>query len=586
VVYTGRQEMNTTLVSYTIPESAKDRLVLIILDPTCPRTVLLPRDGIRTIGRGAAVDIPVNDSESSRVHVRLQIVPDSTRGAEPSITLTDNHSRNGTFVGGKRLAAGTSVALAMGETFQVGRTLMTIQREESVPRPHRLFSHAYLVARLDEECARARERADHRETLFVRFSLQDLGTEDTFIAASHAVLRPFDVLARRGPREFEALVCETSSEDGQRLVRGVLEAAKAAGIEVASAVAVFPRDGRSTFALLDAAEAGLRVEASSRTKIKVSCSGEAAMDDLLGRMQGAAMNASTVLFLGETGTGKSYLAERLHALSARARGPFVVCNCGAISRGLIESELFGHARGAFTGAIAARTGLIEAADRGTLFLDEIAELPPEQQIKLLTVLDNKIVRRVGETKGRKVDFRLVASTNQDLRVLVRQGHFRPELFYRLNVIRLCIPPLRERPTAIEELVQRFLADMNAAMGRSLVLAPETLPYLRAYPWPGNIRELRHAIERAAAASAGDLLLPEDFELEDALTIEAGAPASGEMVVPKPAGGKWQATEITREQLLGALLENGGNRTRTGKALGRSREWVRQRCIELGIPLGR
>jgi DNA-binding NtrC family response regulator len=575
--------MNTTLVTYTVPGSAKGRLVLVILDPHCPRTVLLPRDGVRSIGRGTAADIPVDDSEASRVHVRLKFAPGSTSSAEPTITLTDNKSRNGTFVGGKRVASGASAALALGETFQIGRTIMTVQREEKVPRPHRLFSHAYLVARLDEECARATERGA-RETLLARYSLRDASAEDAFIAASHAVLRPFDLLARRGPREFEALVCETSQEEGQQLARRVVEAAVAAGIEVHSAVATFPCDGRSTFALLDAVEARLREHGGARGK--AAPGGAPAMDDLLGRLQRAASNTSTVLFLGETGTGKSYLAERLHALSARARGPFVICDCGAISRALIESELFGHARGAFTGAIAARTGLIEAADGGTLFLDEIGELPPEQQIKLLTVLDGKMVRRVGETKGRAVDFRLVASTNQDLRRMVREGRFRPELFYRLNVIRLCIPPLRERPAVIEELAGRFLADANAATGRSLALAPETLPYLLAYPWPGNIRELHHAIERAAATAASDRLMPADFELEEALTIEASAPAAFEKVLAKPAGSGWQAADLTREQLLSALMENGGNRTRTGKALGRSREWLRQKCTELGIPLGR
>ena len=576
--------MNTTLVTYTVPESAKGRLVLVILDPNCPRTVLLPRDGVRTIGRGTLADIPVDDNEASRVHVRLKFAPGSTSSAEPTITLTDNKSRNGTSVGGRRIATGASVALALGETFQVGRTIMTVQREENVPRPHRLFSHAYLVARLDEECARATERGDHRETLLARYSLRDAGAEDAFIAASQAVLRPFDVLARRGPQEFEALVCETSHEEGQDLARRLVQVVVAAGIEVRSAVAIFPCDGRSTFALLDAAEARLREQVG--TQSKAASVAEPAMDDLLARLLRAARNTSTVLFLGETGTGKSYLAERLHALSPRAQGPFVVCDCGAISRALIESELFGHARGAFTGAIAARTGLIEAADGGTLFLDEIGELPPEQQIKLLTVLDGKMVRRVGETKGRAVDFRLVASTNQDLRKMVREGRFRPELFYRLNVIRLCIPPLRERPAVIEELARRFLADANAAAARSLALAPETLPYLLAYPWPGNIRELRHAIERAAATAPGDLLLPADFELEEAFTIEAGALASPDRALAKPAGGGWQAADLTREQLLNALMENGGNRTRTGKALGRSREWLRQRCIELGIPLGR
>jgi two-component system response regulator AtoC len=342
---------------------------------------------------------------------------------------------------------------------------------------------------------------------------------------------------------------------------------------------MLPRDARSTFALLDAAEARLRSQTGVHSPAVLAS--DVAMDDVLARLRRAAVSTSAVLLLGETGVGKSFLAERLHAWSQRAAGPFVVCDCGALSRELIDSELFGHARGAFTGAVAARAGLIETADGGTLFLDEIGDLPIEQQVKLLTVLDGKLVRRVGESKGRAIDFRLVAATSQDLRALVRAGRFRPELYYRLNVIRLCIPPLRERPAAIVALAERFLADVNAASRHQVSFAPETLPLLRAHPWPGNIRELRHSIERAVASAGGHVLRPSDFELEESITIVAAEPTGA-----KPATGKWQAAELTREQLVRALLDNGGNRTRTGKALGRSREWLRQRCIALGIPLGR
>jgi two-component system, NtrC family, response regulator AtoC len=566
--------MNTTLVRDAVPAAGRGSVVLVILDPACPRTALLPSEGVCTIGRGTGADIAVDDGEASRAHARLRLVPGTGVDAEPVIMLTDNRSRNGTFVAGKRMVAGETITLALGETFQIGGTLLMVQWEPGLPRPHRLFSHAYLVARLDEECAR--HGAGRRRTAVVaRFRLQQDRCEEQFVSLGREILRPFDVLAHRSPREFTALLQEISAEAGEALVLGLAEAARGRGIALQAATAVLPGDAGSSFELLNALEARLE---PPRT---VQATSDGVMDDVLVRLRRAAAASSAVLLLGETGTGKSYLAERLHTWSPRAQGPFVMCDCGALSRELVESELFGHARGAFTGAASPRVGLIEAADGGTLFLDEIAELPLEQQVKMLTVLDGKRVRRMGENQGRAVDFRLVAATSQDLRMLVKAGRFRPELYYRLNVIRLCIPPLRERPAALVALAEGFLAEVSAAGNRRMSFAPETLTALRAHVWPGNIRELRHSIERAVAIAQQDVLRPGDFELEESIAT-VPAPATR----PGPAAGKWQAAEVTREQLVRALLENGGNRTRAGKALGRSREWLRQRCIELGIPLGR
>ena len=298
------------------------------------------------------------------------------------------------------------------------------------------------------------------------------------------------------------------------------------------------------------------------------------MAELMGRLVRAARTASTVLLVGETGTGKSFLAERLHELSPRAAGPFVACDCGALSEELIASELFGHARGAFSGAVAARAGLIQSAAGGTLFLDEIGELPLAQQVKLLTVLDKKQVRRVGDDRPQEVDFRLIAATNRDLREQVREGTFREELYFRLNVIKLCVPPLRERGDEILPLAEACLRELG---GRRLAFAPAATELLLRHPWPGNVRELRHAIESAVAQADGDWLEPEDFELR----VDAGRAddVPGGILPVDPA-------VITREQLLAALVANGCNRTRAAKALGRSREWFRQKCIALAVPLGR
>ncbi len=218
---------------------------------------------------------------------------------------------------------------------------------------------------------------------------------------------------------------------------------------------------------------------------------------------------ATVLVLGETGTGKELVARAIHEASGRSRRPFVKLNCAAIPSTLLESELFGHERGAFTGAVAQRIGRFELADGGTLFLDEVGEIPLELQPKLLRVLQEHEFERVGGTHTFKVDVRIIAATNRDLREMVRAQRFRDDLYYRLNVFPIAIPPLRERPDDIEALVGHFVDQFALRMNRQIDVIPrETLDALRRHPWPGNVRELENVIQRAVILSTGPgLTLP-------------------------------------------------------------------------------
>ena len=267
---------------------------------------------------------------------------------------------------------------------------------------------------------------------------------------------------------------------------------------------------------------------------------------------------ATVLITGESGVGKERIARLVHDESTRAAGPFVAINCGAITETLLESELFGHTRGAFTGASSDRPGLFEAANHGTLLLDEIGEISSGMQVKLLRVLQEREIRRVGENKNRPVDVRVLATTNRDLTSGVEDGGFRQDLYYRLKVVELDVPPLRDRREDILPLARVLLADAGERMGRKIsAIVPQAADQLLRYDWPGNVRELENAIERAVALARGRRVSLEDL------------PEEVRQAFPKPVvtGGAVQTLrEVEKEYILAVLKLNGGNRTRTAEQL--------------------
>ncbi|MBI5531709.1 MAG: sigma 54-interacting transcriptional regulator [Deltaproteobacteria bacterium] len=267
---------------------------------------------------------------------------------------------------------------------------------------------------------------------------------------------------------------------------------------------------------------------------------------------------STVLITGESGSGKERIARLVHDESARAAGPFVAVNCGAITETLLESELFGHARGAFTGAMQDRPGLFEAANNGTLLLDEVGEVSPGMQVKLLRALQERDIRRVGESKSRSVDVRVVAVTNRDLGQGVLDGTFRQDLYYRLKVVELLVPPLRDRRDDILPLARALLADATARTQCKLVgLAPEAADQLLRYDWPGNVRELENAMEHVVALARGARVELDDLPEEIRNARPSRIAAQGSV---RPLG------DIEKEYILAALELNGGNHTHTAKQL--------------------
>ncbi|MGB4344274.1 MAG: sigma-54 dependent transcriptional regulator [Moraxellaceae bacterium] len=307
-----------------------------------------------------------------------------------------------------------------------------------------------------------------------------------------------------------------------------------------------------------------------------------AMQDVFTRIRKVAPLTTTVLIRGESGTGKELVARALHDQSPRANGAMISVNCAAIPETLIESELFGHEKGSFTGAQAQRKGLVEAADGGTLFLDEIGELPLEAQARLLRLLQEKEVRRIGATQSRRVDVRLVAATHRDLKKLAGEGLFREDLYYRLNVVELLLPPLRERGDDVLELADKLLVRTCQRLGVGpLHFSEETRDAIRHYPWPGNVRELENAIERAAILCESSEIHPEHL----AIDIIKREPTPNRTSGPAPSANEPAAGLSLEDYFQHFVLEHQDHMSETELAqkLGISRKSLWERRQRLGIP---
>ncbi|HZP40816.1 MAG TPA: sigma-54 dependent transcriptional regulator [Candidatus Binatia bacterium] len=328
--------------------------------------------------------------------------------------------------------------------------------------------------------------------------------------------------------------------------------------------------------------------------------GTPAMQEVYKVIGRVAPTDATVLIEGETGTGKELIAKTLHYHSGR-RGPFVAINCSAIPNELLESELFGYERGAFTGAVERRVGKFEAAAGGTLFLDEIADMPLALQAKVLRVLQERELTRVGGREPIRTDVRIVAATNQDLEAAVRAGRFREDLFFRLNVVRIPVPPLRNRRGDIPELIAYFVDKVNHDLGTSIVgVSDEARALLMRHSWPGNVRELENAILRAAVLARGRTLVPEDFALAGQPRAQAADVLPLEEAVRRrltellaadatAAAGDLHATLISAVErpLIELVLERaGGNQVRAAEMLGINRNTLRKKITDLGIELRR
>ncbi|HEY3450699.1 MAG TPA: sigma-54 dependent transcriptional regulator [Myxococcales bacterium] len=326
----------------------------------------------------------------------------------------------------------------------------------------------------------------------------------------------------------------------------------------------------------------LRIQLGTRARVEGMEGSGPGMREVFGLVEKVAASRTTVLVIGESGVGKELVARAVHQKGPRAGAAFVPINCGAIPEGLVESELFGHVRGAFTGAHADHPGLFKAADGGTVFLDEVGELPLPAQVKLLRAIQERRVRAVGGQRDFEIDVRIIAATNRDLEEEVREGRFREDLYYRLNVIQIRVPPLRQRREDILPLAQHFVERFSAETGRGpLVLAPEAAAHLQVYEWPGNVRELENAMERAVTLAEGAIIYPDVLPA----TIRGLSPAvpQGELVLT-PGGMDLQGVldGLERRYLQLALEEAGGVKTEAAKLLGLTFRSMRYRLAKQGM----
>jgi DNA-binding NtrC family response regulator len=554
-------------------------LHLTLMAPNLFETHPLPAGGSVSVGRADDADVRITDERASRLHARFHIAVDG------ALTVEDLQSSNGTFVRGERIETGQRLPIQLGEAVTIGFTHLMIQRRRAVPPRRRFQGHGTFEERLEEACARAAGSGATLAVIRVRVENEEpAGAGADLIAGA---LRAGDLLALYAPGDYEALLLDTDPERARSLAEDAARRVRASGLGVKTAVAAYPADGRSADALIGRATALLRGPDADGDR------GPVLKSELMRSLYRLAERAAggrtasgliNVLILGETGAGKEVLADWIHRHSPRAGGPLVCINCAAISETLLESELFGHEKGAFTGATQTKPGLLEAAAGGTVFLDEIGDMPTGLQTKLLRALENREVTRVGGLSARAIDVRFVAATNHDLETAVAEKRFRQDLYFRLNGISLTIPPLRDRPDEIEPLARRFIADAaGAAKRRPPRLSPEALELMTGYAWPGNIRELRNMVERALVLCEDTEITPEHLPLDKLRLPHVAARAAMPTLEMPAAGAPLTAAEAAeRQRILDLLAEHGGNQTRVAKKLGMARGTLIERLKRYGI----
>lgn len=516
---------------------------LLCVDGERSWRIELPASGEIVVGRGADAGLRLADSEVSRAHLRLVISADD-------LTVTDLGSRHGTQVNGVLVAGSRSVGT--GDIIAVGGALLVVRRRARSLVPQAVLSARVFERRLAEELARAADRDRELAVVVVgpvdipgkldRPALLALIGDRLTVAESAAVL---------DGGMIAVMLPELDENDAVLRARELL-----AGSTVAAGVAVAPHDAVAADVLVTAARSAANAAEPGSILRASECVERLALGrhlvlvadpvttEVYALVRRIARTGVPVQIRGETGSGKELIAAALHAFSPRAQQPFIAINCASIPESLAEAELFGHTRGAFTGAIGSREGQVEAASGGTLFLDEIADLSLTTQARLLRVLECGEVRRLGDNTSRPIDLRVVCASHKDLRAEVAAGRFRQDLYYRLGGALIELPPLRDRPRDLAVLAAAFIKDACARAGRRILrLTPAAARAIAANPWQGNVRELRHALEYAVATAPDDVRELAPWHLPS-------GPAGEAVAAPRPLAVATRQWQPIAEELAG------------------------------------
>jgi DNA-binding NtrC family response regulator len=565
-------------------------LHLMVISPETFAAQLLPQPGTVTIGRSSRCTVQVEDPMVSREHVRLHV---GLPGGITAVAVEDAGSANGTRMAEGLLVPGERRPLAPGDEVALGTTILMVRDDRG---PRRIRSHAYFEARVADECARAAKEGTRFALARLRFGAEAPWNKVLPLLARG--LRAPHAFAVYGPRDYEILFVDLEEVEVDEAIRGLLAAGDLAGLEPTAGVAWYGKNGRTSDALLASANGLLNVDASARRDGGSGRTDRASSEtlpmqrvrDLAARVASSPIN---VLIEGECGVGKDVLAQLIHKLSPRGHQPFIALNCAGLAQSLLESQLYGYEKNAFTGATTAKVGLLEAANGGTVFLDEVGDMPPAMQASLLRVLEAREVWPVGAVKPRSIDVRFISATNKDLDGAVTKGDFRADLKFRLDVMRLKVPPLRERTDEIPALAATFVAGACADAGRKgppLALGDEVLELLVSYRWPGNIRELKNVMERAVALCDGPEVTSDHLPLErmghaydpfDTQEIPKLKPAAEVTVNLPPLDDPAKVAE--RQRIIDALVASNWNQTRAALRLQMPRRTFVSKLDQYGIP---
>jgi two-component system response regulator AtoC len=537
--------------------SAPRAFLVITIDDGGSRVVDLPEDVDVTFGRSRGATITLDSEKVSRMHARVRRTGDV-------IQVEDLGSRNGTRVNGEKIEGLRK--LVTGDEVSVGPILAVVGVTSGLRHTSTIADFATGEARLAAEVDRSVRY--HRPVTVAMIRI----ASDAILDQIERAIRPMDLIAEDAGDDYLVILPELGREEGGAAVQRLVDYARAANVPASAATALCPEDGTTVEALISVLRAGLRTGRMPRAPAPkgMPIVLDPAMQRVYTLVQRIADTSMTVLILGETGVGKELVCEAIHLQSSRRDRPLIKLNCAALPESLLESELFGYERGAFTGADKRKVGFFEAADGGTLFLDEIGDMP-------LRVLERKVITRVGGTSEVATDARLIAATHRNLDIDVRAGRFRQDLLFRIGGFTIAVPPLRDRPAEILPLAEHFVRTAAGEQARvPPVLSDDAREALAGYAWPGNVRELRNALERALVLATDTITaadLPE--RLHDAShRVRPSTPAGADV--------RGQLAEVERAAIVAALEAESGNQTRAARRLGLSRRALIYKMEKYGL----